>query len=153
MSDKRFQMLDPLDQRLRRELPVCDSSGIQVRIEKVLGFELFNTRPYHNYETWSDGYRVVGPIDARGWSPWQDFATRANELGLDADASRELWRIATGSMQRLVVVEREDLDDALADWFSHRAAVREILAEDPPTENQRTRLAVLGYHYDPEEAS
>lgn len=30
----------------------------QIRITLIRGFELFNTRPYHNYETWSDGYEV-----------------------------------------------------------------------------------------------
>ena len=31
-------------------------------ITMVNGFELFNTRPYHNYETWSDGYRITDGI-------------------------------------------------------------------------------------------
>ena len=28
-------------------------------IEVIGGFELFNTRPYHNYETWGQGYRIT----------------------------------------------------------------------------------------------
>lgn len=28
-------------------------------IEVIGGFEAFNTRPYHNYETWGQGYRVT----------------------------------------------------------------------------------------------
>jgi hypothetical protein len=34
--------------------------GVKVTIELFTGFEIFNTRPYHNYETWSDGYRITG---------------------------------------------------------------------------------------------
>jgi hypothetical protein len=28
-------------------------------IEVIGGFELFNTYPYHNYETWGQGYRIT----------------------------------------------------------------------------------------------
>ena len=34
--------------------------GTVMVIEFISGFELFNTRPYHNYETWSQGWRVHG---------------------------------------------------------------------------------------------
>jgi len=47
-----------------------------MKIEFIRGFELFNTRPYHNYEDWGDGYRISDP-------------------------------------ERKIVVEAEDLDDAL----------------------------------------
>lgn len=30
----------------------------QIRVTLIRGFELFNTRPYHNYETWADGYII-----------------------------------------------------------------------------------------------
>jgi hypothetical protein len=35
-----------------------DGDHVQLAIYKVSGFELFNTRQYHNYETWSDGYII-----------------------------------------------------------------------------------------------
>ncbi len=60
MSDKPYSRLNDLDQILRDCFPVkgfC-SDHVQVTIEKICGFELFNTRPYHNYESWSDGYRI-----------------------------------------------------------------------------------------------
>jgi hypothetical protein len=38
---------------------MVDRTTVQVKIEKICGFELFNTRPYHNYENWSDGYRIT----------------------------------------------------------------------------------------------
>lgn len=60
MSDKPRDRLNELDRLLRQAKPVVGftSDHVQLTIEKVCGFELFNTRPYHNYETWSDGYRI-----------------------------------------------------------------------------------------------
>lgn len=59
MSDKPMDKLDPVDRQLRG-MYRCgpDSEGTQVVIHKVCGFEMFNTRPYHNYETWGDGYEA-----------------------------------------------------------------------------------------------
>ena len=48
--------LNPLDLKLRRLFSIGEFAGTKVTIELVNGFELFNTRRYHNYETWSDGY-------------------------------------------------------------------------------------------------
>jgi hypothetical protein len=36
------------------------TDGTVMRIEFVSGFEKFNDRPYHNYETWAQGWRVSG---------------------------------------------------------------------------------------------
>lgn len=61
MSDKPLDRLDQIDRDLRRAVPPCGWHGgikVQLTIEKVCGFELFNTRRYHNYETWADGWRV-----------------------------------------------------------------------------------------------
>lgn len=60
MSDKTIQALNHLDFLIRRALPTGMEQGTKLTIEFFCGFELFNTRPYHNYETWSDGYRVTG---------------------------------------------------------------------------------------------
>ena len=61
MSNKRFDKLMPLDREVRRLHRVGMNDGVHatITIELYSGFELFNDRPYHNYETWSDGYRVV----------------------------------------------------------------------------------------------
>lgn len=63
MSDKPWDGLCPADQIIRKNarvgLGITDSTETILRIEYIYGFELFNTRPYHNYETWSDGYRVI----------------------------------------------------------------------------------------------
>lgn len=64
MTDKPFDKLNVLDQTLRRTFPVkgfCENHT-KVTIEFVNGFELFNTRPYHNYESWSDGYRITDGV-------------------------------------------------------------------------------------------
>ena len=58
MSNKAWDKLNPLDQQIRRALPVGIDDGVHLTIEFFSGFEKFNTRPYHNYDTWSDGYRV-----------------------------------------------------------------------------------------------
>jgi hypothetical protein len=60
VSDKPFNKLNVLDQQLRRATPVGMRTETDVTIQKICGFELFNTRPYHNYETWSTGYVVEG---------------------------------------------------------------------------------------------
>lgn len=60
MPNKNWDKLNELDQIIRRTCPVGMNDGVHVTIEMFSGFELFNTRPYHNYETWSDGYRVTG---------------------------------------------------------------------------------------------
>ena len=59
MSNKYPNSLSKEDQLLRQAYPAGMVSTTQVTIEKICGFELFNTRPYHNYETWSDGYRAT----------------------------------------------------------------------------------------------
>lgn len=62
MDGKPFDKLNETDQVLKRLFPPeWAGGGTQVRIELVQGFELFNTRPYHNYETFSHGYYVEVP--------------------------------------------------------------------------------------------
>lgn len=58
MSNKNYDQLNTLDKQLRQLYPPGMRQGIDVVIRKITGFELFNTRPYHNYETWSDGYEA-----------------------------------------------------------------------------------------------
>ncbi len=60
MSDKPIEHLWEADRIMRRLKPVTSDGKIAVKltIELINGFELFNTRHYHNYEDWSDGYRI-----------------------------------------------------------------------------------------------
>jgi hypothetical protein len=60
MPNKPFDKLNELDKKLRHISPPGMVCGPQIIITKFCGFELFNTRPYHNYENFSDGYRVEG---------------------------------------------------------------------------------------------
>lgn len=54
-------MINSIDVLIKRELPATPmSEPVELTIEYICGFELFNTSPYHNYETWSSGYRVTG---------------------------------------------------------------------------------------------
>ena len=63
MPDKAWNKLNALDRELRSAYPVrgggAAPNGVRVSIRMFDGFELFNTRPYHNYETWSDGYEAT----------------------------------------------------------------------------------------------
>jgi len=61
MSDKpRHKLLDA--DRIIHDLPLRELSGMfdgtVLTIKLVMGFEMFNTRPYHNYESWGHGYNV-----------------------------------------------------------------------------------------------
>lgn len=62
MSNKPYDQLWRADKYIRQISPnkgmTTSNESPQVRITLIRGFELFNTRHYHNYETWSDGYRV-----------------------------------------------------------------------------------------------
>ena len=58
MSNKAWNKLNELDRAIRSAYTTGMNDGVHVTIEFFSGFELFNTRPYHNYETWSNGYRV-----------------------------------------------------------------------------------------------
>lgn len=60
MSNKPHTKINELDTLIRNTLRLGMSSrDTFLKIEFIWGFELFNTRPYHNYETWSGGYRVT----------------------------------------------------------------------------------------------
>lgn len=60
MPNKEWRRLNIIDSELRKAVPPEMTTGTQVQltIEKICGFELFNSRPYHNHETWSDGWRI-----------------------------------------------------------------------------------------------
>lgn len=71
MSDplaRREVVMSDLDARIKRLYPVGMRTGTDLIIELHCGFELFNTRPYHNYETWSNGWyaKEGGKEVARG---------------------------------------------------------------------------------------
>lgn len=60
MSNRNFNTLNEIDRKLRTHFPVgMDTPEVRVKIELLNGFEIFQTRPYHNLETWSDGYLLT----------------------------------------------------------------------------------------------
>jgi hypothetical protein len=61
MSNKSWEKLSDIDRRLQRLFPTImwDNNETICTIRLFGGFELFNTRPYHNYETWSSGYEIT----------------------------------------------------------------------------------------------
>ena len=58
MPNKDWDKLWEADRAIRTIKPVDMSDGVKLTIELINGFEKFNSRSYHNYETWSDGYRI-----------------------------------------------------------------------------------------------
>ena len=64
MSNKAWNRINPLDKLIRQTLSLGMYAGPPpLEIKFVYGFELFNTRPYHNYETWSGGYHVKDHVN------------------------------------------------------------------------------------------
>ena len=64
MPNKDWNKLNELDRLLHQTFPTqmwTDNQTI-CTIRMFGGFELFNTRPYHNYENWSSGYEVTSPL-------------------------------------------------------------------------------------------
>lgn len=109
MSNKPHNQLDTLDATLRRSAPVGMEEGVKEIVLRRAGFELFNTRPYHNYETWSDGYTIIG---------------RRDGAAMDADELAHVIRDHTDTETYLFVYE-EDLDDAIATFARLRAEAKE----------------------------
>lgn len=96
MSNKQHCNLDKSDLTLRMSSGVGMEDGVKQVILRICGFELFNTRPYHNYENWSDGYRVVGRKDGAA-------------MTLEEVAS--IVSLRTPAPDH-ISVEAEDMDDA-----------------------------------------
>lgn len=61
MSDKPYGQLWEIDQLVRGAKPSAMIDGTRLKIEFVSGFEKFNTRPYHNHESWGQGWRITDP--------------------------------------------------------------------------------------------
>lgn len=61
MSNKANNQLMDADRRMRQLSPNKGMTGKdekQICVTLIRGYEKFNTRAHHNYETWSDGYLV-----------------------------------------------------------------------------------------------
>lgn len=98
MSDKPYKELDNADMALRMATPVGMEEGVKQVILRHCGFEFYNTRPYHNYETWSDGYIIMGRKDGKAMS----YEWFIEQYELPHSQRAELF----------VSVSAEDLDDA-----------------------------------------
>ena len=60
MSNKGWEKIWEADKLIRTLKPprITGYKEVLLKIEFICGFELFNTRPYHNYEDWGQGYRI-----------------------------------------------------------------------------------------------
>lgn len=98
LSDKPYDKLDNTDTILRVATPVGMEDGVKQVILRHCGFEFYNTRPYHNYETWSDGYIIMGRKDGEAAS---------------IDWFMEQYKLPFNQRAELFfVVSAEDLDEA-----------------------------------------
>lgn len=112
MSNKPFKELDLSDATLRRGTPVGMEEGVKQLIIRHCGFELYNTRPYHNYETWSDGYIIMGTKNGRSTSiNW--LLEQREKMPKERD-------------ENFILVSAEDLDEATEKF------IREVKREVSP---------------------
>lgn len=100
MSNKKYASppLDSSDLALRKASGVGMEDGVKQVILRICGFEMFNSRPYHNYETWSDGYRVIGRRDGAAMTKEEVTSILFDTIRADNPVHFE--------------VNAEDLDDA-----------------------------------------
>lgn len=96
MSDKHHDRLWPVERRINQLYNPTMTDRIQIKLKRFTGFEIFNTRPYHNYETWSAGWNAE---DAWGNSASaEDLDDCLNKLcdkreaQLDALPKEERWK-------------------------------------------------------------
>lgn len=61
MSNKDWDKISKIDQRIRKMFPTAmwDNNETICTVRFFGGFEIFNTRRYHNYENWSEGYEIT----------------------------------------------------------------------------------------------
>lgn len=71
---------DSIDDIVRRTLRLGMDSGTFLKIEYVYGFEKFNNRPYHCYETWCGGWVVTDPNMPWPWNPKLPWTTKNENL-------------------------------------------------------------------------
>jgi len=95
MSDKPFEKLDIIDKMLRRAYPIGMRDGVDITIKKIIGFELFNTRPYHNYETWSDGYLAEDDKYIVRREDLYDCIKRIHDLRTQQGEQAHIWELKT----------------------------------------------------------
>lgn len=126
MPDKNWNRLNPIDLDLRIVNHVGMEDGIKQLIIRQCGFELYNTRPYHNYETWSDGWIVFGRKDGKAMPIKEAFDSYLN-------------RYKNGTQENYILVSREDLDDAIRDFIKE---IRPDIVDD--LKDQRTRMISAG---------
>lgn len=103
MPNKRWHELNPIDIDLRLSSETGMEEGVKQIIIRQCGFELYNTRPYHNYETWSDGWVVFGRKDKRA-EKFEEIV----KAYLEYPKNKDIY----------IKVSREDLDEAISDFIN-----------------------------------
>ena len=126
MPDKTWNRLNPIDLDLRMVNHVGMEDGIKQLIIRHCGFEFYNTRPYHNYETWSDGWLVFGRRDGKAVSP-----------NIMWDAYRNYHE----NRDEYILVSREDLDDAINEFIK-------VIYDKDDLKERRTKLMRAGQKHE-----
>ena len=100
MSNKPWGKLSEIDRRLRRCFPteMWENFETICTIEMYGGFEFFNTRPYHNYENWSSGYKIT-------------TGKRYGEITVSAEDLDDVITKLEHALKKLVVDRERSLND------------------------------------------
>jgi hypothetical protein len=107
MPDKAWKKLNEIDVMLRKAYPTGMREGLDITIEKRTGFELFNTRPYHNYETWSDGY----------WAYDDKFQVKSEDLD---DCIKRICELRYGATPHAWEFVRQEDREAHMAWVKEQ---------------------------------
>lgn len=128
MPNKNYKELDHADSALRLSTPVGMEDGVKQLIIRHCGFELYNTRPYHNYETWSDGYIIMGTRNGKSTSiNW--LLEQREKMPKERD-------------ENFVLVSAEDLDEAAIKFAKALGKEEEIKKRIDAISNQKTNRAL-----------
>jgi hypothetical protein len=96
VSDKPWDKLSSVEQRVNRVYCASMTDRVQITLERFTGFEIFNTRPYHNYESWAAGWRASDAWGNRASAEDLDDCLNKlcdqREAQLDALTDEERWK-------------------------------------------------------------
>jgi len=123
--NKSHEKLDKSDKRLRWGNPVGMEDGVKEIIVRFCGFELFNTRPYHNYETWSDGYIVVWRRDGKVMD-WGEIGTAV----FNRNNKESPYDSVSG----------EDLDEAVDKYLKKSARIEKVESREKALRDRKEKF-------------